>query len=189
MLELCASKAKYDSVLRNDYMNIICVILQSGEEIKDFNMNQRNAKFNEEAVVKCERQLYSEEESYILRVEYETMFTTNKPLLLGSFVLSKIFVGSKQPRKLRSGLPVDVVLIEDHSKALLKMKTERRSEENIVSSPYPVLLKPEVYYIIQVGKFPDEFNFLEFQSNLIYKFKIVDTSIELQKNKISGNPK
>lgn len=64
---------------------------------------------------------------------------------------------------MRSFLPVDVEISElndlnavSSGKILCNWKAELQSTDTIVSLPQPILIRPEYFYRISIGHFPDE---------------------------------
>lgn len=113
--EFCALEAKYSAVLRDDFHAIINSIASSSIQSGAFNKHPRQANWNENDIITCDRVLNDEDKRYgfILSAEYRATFSTNKLLLLGQFMCNKLFVSRTKPsRDLRSDLSVEVSIEE-----------------------------------------------------------------------------
>lgn len=154
MDEFCALALKYDTVLRNEFIPITHMIVQSGAIPQRFNARPRRARWNGDELVICDRTLDSVRTLYKLNTKTETIFSTTTPLLLGE-------ITSFAVQNLRSSLPVDVEILENiswnrtNAKTLLEMKAELQSKDTNISLSYPVLIRPDFLYTIRIGKFAD----------------------------------
>lgn len=167
--QLCALLTKYDAILRNDFETIFKIVTTPGFQSDKFNMNQRHAKWNENAIIECDRASsngYLTEFVYLDMVE-ETKFSTNKSLLLGSFMCEKIGIGDTSSiSALDDDWPVDIEFIEidvlgedADSKILLNMKAKLQSKINTIQLPQPLLIRSDYFYIIRVKPFPKEYRY------------------------------
>lgn len=161
--EFCILEAKYGTVLRTNFHTITNMIVLPQFQSENFNKHPRQAKWNEQEVITCDRTVGNKLEWHLLDIQHKSTFTTDKPLLLGSFACGEICVSHPKPRRaLRANLSVEVEINEasglkgDNAKILLKMKTELKSEETNISLLHPVLIRPGFFYSICVGNFPDE---------------------------------
>lgn len=73
-----------------------------------------------------------------------------------------VFWNGSSYHDLRADLSVDVEIEEStkllaaNCKCLLKIKTQLQSKEIEVLLPHPILIRPEFFYKISIGKFPDD---------------------------------
>lgn len=154
MDEFCALALKYDSVLRNEFIPITHMIVQSGAISQRFNARPRRPRWNGDELVTCDRTMGSVRVLYALNTKVETIFSTTKPLLLGE-------ITSFAVQNLRTSLAVDVEILENvswsrtNAKTLLEMKAELQAKDTIISLAYPVLIRPGFLYTIRIGKFSD----------------------------------
>lgn len=122
-------------------------------------------KWNEAAVIKCDRTLDEEKDSYKLPIEHKTAFSANKPLLLGSFTCGKVY---RTPHTdMLADLSVDVKIIETtdwldanaNAECLSKFRAQLQSKETEVLLPYSVLIRPKFHYTISIENIPDGHGF------------------------------
>lgn len=191
--QFCSLAAKYDSVLRNDYLTLSNMILGPEYYPENFNNGLRKASWKENDVVKCDLSFSIEQqESSNLSAHFNTIFSTSKPLLLGSFTYRMcVECTSTSECGLSSDLSIKVKIIEANelngadSKTLLKMMTQLQSKDTIVSLPYPVLVRPGHFYTICIAKCPDELSFYSkelktvkwLQSDVMIKIYKYDNSL------------
>ena len=112
--EICALESKYKSVLSKDFNKIVRIISQSKLKSKKFNIAPRQIEWQEDETMKCDRQVESSELlRLILPVEIDrTQFSSNKPLLLGSFECAKIGIRNDENLNAQLYLPADVSISE-----------------------------------------------------------------------------
>lgn len=163
MQELCSLQAEYESVLGSDSATITNMIIQPEFHVEKFNQDARHAKWNSDAIDKYDRTLKSKSEPYFLEEKYTTTFSAGEPLLLGSFVCSKIKFYDSSYRDLTSALSVKVEIFEvrnlsdTNTNALLTMKAKLQSKDvNHILLPHPILIRPGFFYKISIGQFPDK---------------------------------
>lgn len=181
--EFCTLYAMYQPILKRDFIAITMIIGQTQMPTK-FNTLPRQAKWNDAAVMKCNRVWgLMPEQIHPLDTEEDTIFSTNVPLFLGSIVCAKIVVGA-QARNVLSSLPVQIEiielenLIEVNGNVVAQMTAELRSKPTRIVLPHPVLIRPGNFYKISIGKFPEEYSYrsqdlqtmVHLGSNIIWKF-------------------
>lgn len=186
--EFCALDTKYKDVLSDDFNTIVRIITESPVELNPFNIIPRQIKWNEDAVLKCNRAFGDDIMMVNFRTKRELQFSTNQPLIFGQFVCSKI--GVRQPvRDLSSHLSVDVEITEGSVgaiiKSLVKMKVHLGSKDTIVSLPHPVLIRPGLIYTICIGPFPDAHFF--YTKELKTKMQLDTANIHIQFYKCTAN--
>lgn len=164
--EFCALESKYKAVLSTDFNTIIRIISQSEVESHKFNVAPRQVKWNEDAILKCDRAFGEDTMLINLKAKRQTRFSTNQPLLLGKFRCGRVVVGHIEPiHDVRSNLPVDVEITEAsdlngaNAKSLLKTKAQLQSKDTDVSLPNSVLIRPGLFYTICIRPFPDEHSY------------------------------
>lgn len=147
---------EYESVLRSDFIEITNLITRPDIfQSPKFNKAPRQIEWNTNAVVECDlvlrKYLFNERGHSITRrldLEEQTIFSTNKPLLLGSFKCSKISALNRSIHDLRSDLVVDVEITEaidssdTNAKIHFKMKSKFGLKQTTISFPYPILCRP-----------------------------------------------
>lgn len=95
-------------------------------------------------------------------IEEKTVFSSNGPLLLGSFWCSGIKFCKSNHRDLRSYLSVEVEITEaqklkdPNAKVLLNLKANLNSDVTSVSLSQPIFIRPNHFYTICIKRFPDE---------------------------------
>lgn len=166
MHELCNLAAKYKSVLLSEISTIINIITLPGFKSENFNQQPRQTTWNENAIVKCDREIADEKEyPAVLTQSTEATFSTTEPVLLGNFTCVKIAVDNgSNVRNLKWDLLVDVEIVEaselnepKNLRSLCKLEAKLKSADTKVLLPYPVLIRPGYFYKICVSKFPDGF--------------------------------
>lgn len=165
--EFCILAMKYASVfLSADFQTIATMIAlsdwQSGGKLgcSRFNRSARRAKWNSDAIVHCNREVGGEK-MYKLDPEQLVIFSTNVPLLLGTFTCARIMVKDAQAEAI-AGIFVEVKIGEFcdfHSQningiILTKMTAKLQAEQTTVSLPQPILIRPGFFYLIEIGPFP-----------------------------------
>lgn len=100
-----------------------------------------------------------------LPVNESVKFSTNLPLSLDSFTCAPIYA-TELLRHLQSDLPVNVKIFEfreivsdgnQSGNLLLEMETGLRSQHRTVFLPQPILIRPGLLYMIEIGPFQDHF--------------------------------
>lgn len=165
---------------------------------ESFNKHPRQANWNENEIITCDRTIGDKLEWHLISVQHKSTFTTDKPLILGNFVCGKICVAHSIPckprRDLRSNLSVDVEITEaidvkgTNTKTLLKMRTELKSEETNVSLQYPALIRPGFFYSICIGNFPDEHSYYSKEMKTETQLES-DINIKFHNNAVSAHDK
>lgn len=122
---------------------------------KKYNTSPRQPKWTEDANIKCNRG-----DQYLghskLMFKEQTAFSTNTPLLLGSFTCEKIAIGDKfSVSDLKGVWPVEVKIMEAtkssgaNSIMVMNMRATLDSKNNtVVSLPKPILIRPKLFYFI-----------------------------------------
>lgn len=129
-----------------------------------FNTSLRQAKWNDDAVIKCDRS-NGDVEYFSLDAKEITTFSSNESLLLGSFTCEKIVIGDMNSvSDLDDDWSVDVDILEfddDYRKArsLLKSKAQLQSTKITIHLPKPVLIRPGLFYKISMGPFPKGYQY------------------------------
>lgn len=92
MQQLFELLSEYRSVLLKDFETISKLIVMPGFQTDQFKTNKRHANWNVDAIVNCNLTSKHGSEIALLcdKSKPTTTFSTNKPLLLGSFVCSRI---------------------------------------------------------------------------------------------------
>lgn len=167
--EFCALATKYNSILSKHYRTIAdMIVLPQHGRCGKFNAQPRHINWNEDDIVKCDRKTNSE-----IRFGHNTItnFSTNEPLLLGSFTCAKVMVYNEITENyndLVSYLLVNVKIVEIYNtngdeedfNVLLQMVASLKSETTNVRLPHPILIKPDFVYSIIIAPFPDPYYFL-----------------------------
>lgn len=125
----------------------------------DFNKRPRQANWNENTTIKCDREPNDEDDQFLPKTEY-SKFSTNVPLRLYNFTCAPIY----NINGLQSTLTVDVKIFEFHvidcenesGNLLLEMKTWLTSGHPTVFLPQPILIRPGFFYMIEIGQIPRE---------------------------------
>lgn len=188
--QLCSLSSKYESVLSSDFETITNIIVNPKFNTGKFKFGTRHAKWNEAAIVKYDRALDEEQSAYFLPIEHKTIFSTNKPLLLGSFMCGKVCRFSSADE--RADLSVDVEIFEtsdprnENSKCLSKSKAQLQSKETEVLLPHPVLIRPGFFYKVSIGKFPDCHGYYS-KSMKVEMWPKSDIKIEIHKSTTSSS--
>lgn len=198
MQEFCILEAKNKAALQNDFHTITNMIVLPEFQSESFNKHPRQANWNENEVITCDRTIGDKLEWHLISVQHKSTFTTDKPLILGNFVCGKICVAHSIPckprRDLRSNLSVDVEITEaidvkgTNTKTLLKMRTELKSEETNVSLQYPALIRPGFFYSICIGNFPDEHSYYSKEMKTETQLES-DINIKFHSNAVSAHDK
>lgn len=91
--EVCSLKRKYDAVLSDDFEAIIRLIVRLDIHSERFNSLPREAAWNPNAVMTCDRKSYNTlAERYVLDIEEKITFSSNQPIVLGKFQMRFGFV-------------------------------------------------------------------------------------------------
>lgn len=185
--EFCVLAKKYDSILSSYHRIITDMIVLAdarNEGTGNFNAWPRHAKWNKNAIIKCDREPKRRLGCEVFMVE-KIKFSTNESLLLGSFTCASICDALDN---LQSNLIFDVKIYELHDvrcenesgNLLLKMKTKLNlnKQQTKISLPKPILVRPGFFYAIEVKPFPQTYRLysdvlkkqVELDSNIIIKF-------------------
>lgn len=178
MQEFCALKVKYDAVLADDFEAIVRLISRIDIHSEQFNTFPRQAQWDTEAIITCDRKHYNTmARRFALEIEEKTTFSSNEPVVFGnnarkfitwptfslhflfglftsitgSFTCDKIFVGKSTSRDLRSTLSVDVVITEANTSNGINAKILWSSKANLSSKHSIVLLTQPI--LIRPGLF------------------------------------
>lgn len=162
MHQLCALQTKYDSVISSDFIDITkIIIIEPGFQSDKFITNPRQIKWNTDAIVKCDRVARFCQNAFFRCVDYENemKFSTNEPLLLGSFLCTgRIVMGNLCDKEFDRNYTVDVTIMEQlltddtNTKVLLSNMKIRSTQTNILL-PQPILIRPGFLYSIHIGPF------------------------------------
>lgn len=166
--EFCHLSIEYNSVLSGDYETITKIIVVPDFKPDEFNTNPRIAEWKLDAIITCERRVKcGPNQKLNLRIQEMTTFSTNEPLMLGSFgCANKIHVitgiNPSSHHDLRSDLLLEAEFIEardlngDEAKVLLKMNARFGMDDGMVSLTHPILIRPGFFYTIRIGPFPKQ---------------------------------
>lgn len=161
--QLCALQQEYDTVLSSDFITIANIVAGSQIQIDKFVTVPRQIKWDEDAIIKCDRKSNGRLYPFDLYSEYKTTLSTNAPLILGSFICGKIVMADGfGGHDLDWDLTVDVKIIETHTsdseykKTLLNMKVNLKSTMTAVSLTQAILIRPGFFYSICLGPFPGD---------------------------------
>lgn len=147
--ELCSLVNRYRDVLEEDFTTISDMITRPRFQADKFNVCPRQFRWNEEAVIKCDRVLNNGfERNFDFDDIEETSFLTNRPLVLGRFKCCEI-----SSANLRVTVKINEVQLYAGARAkdLLEMTTLLQSNGTI-SLIYPVLIRPGFLYTISIEK-------------------------------------
>lgn len=155
--ELCTLTTKYCSVLSSEYMTIATMSVVPESPFGKFNTSPRQVKWNERAVINCDRILNNEfQNSFDFDAVEETSFLTDKPLILGRFRCCEI----------SRDIHVEVKITEIHlsgganAKIRLEMKSNLRlhSKGSVIQLNRPILIRPGYFYTISIKKNSSNFD-------------------------------
>lgn len=159
MEQLFTLQSQYEAVLTPDFVTISKIIILPGFQADNFNTSPRQAKWNEDEIIKCsfkhgEQQVYLKASKVIF-----LMFSTSQPLLFGGFTCGEV-CGFETGLKciLKSAVSTDVNISEIcgiNDKNLLNTKPNFHSTENHVAFPQPIFVRPGRFYKISISPFED----------------------------------
>lgn len=103
---------KYESILRNDFVTIMIMIVTPEFQPEHFNKFPRSANWDTNKIIECNRELHDVDDDdefgwEIFEAKNETTFTTNKPLLLGELKCKKM---GKNTQLSRTKINIRVIL-------------------------------------------------------------------------------
>lgn len=178
MPQFCKLSAKYNQVLSKDFEAITRIIVEPESQSSKFNRFPRQAEWNANDAVKCDRALGNGQTSMMFECKSETIFSTNRLMLLGQFTCDKIGCRGN----LLPNLSVDVEITESsvyldvNATSVLKMKAQLQSTETNVLLPQPVLIKPGFFYKICIQPFPNDH---WFDSKELKREVLLDSDIKI----------
>lgn len=146
----------YDHVFTaEEKCDILQLIALKNFQPKMFNRNLRQHKWDNRAIIECNRILEKTATFYYLPKIHTTTFSTTEPVLLGKFVCLGLYVHRDgEHHFLRSELPMDVEIIETDeklTKILSTMKSCIKSNsDTIFTLPKPILIRPGFRYKIEL---------------------------------------
>lgn len=169
--EFCRLHTEYKSVLDRDFETITKMIVLPEYQVGKFNKCQRRATWNVDAIIKCARTPYSQDEEYDSDVDddvdpfnpndfAETIFSVDEPMLLGGFECHQI-LNENDVEDFDHEIELEVSEAPDqngaHSKILSKMKIQFNPDGSTsVVLPQPVFIRPELFYTIHFSPFPPD---------------------------------
>lgn len=185
----------YESVLSTDFRVITKMIAIPDFHSNDFNNHPRMPAMNENSVIKFNRvssQPPMEPGDWTGSSEEErTIFSTDKPLLLGGLVCEKLmYVYDWNEAELPRGLSVDVTITElervgsSSGTLLLAMTVCLGSARNEIKFPKLVLIRPDYWYEIRIPQFPVGYCY----ANAILKDDVEESDVTIRFEDLSSSP-
>lgn len=161
--QLCTLHATYKTVLSNENFSAAADIISTlGVQRIKFNTSLRQAKWNDDAVIKCDHRCYGGFDHWILCTNEKTTFLTNRPIVLGSFTCWKIVNHQVHSvSDLEEEYPVENNIIEasdlkrSSAKVLSNSKAQLSSTATNVKLPQLILIILGFFYTISIGEFPE----------------------------------
>lgn len=178
--EFFALETKYNAVLSCDLSTIARIITKSDVvDAHKFNTTLRQIEWNDDKIIKCEHEDQSIGSTFDFYgpVKFNTFFSTNEPLLLGSFVCAEI-----------DGLygTIDVRITEARTLYAANAKILYDEKVETTSLSLPILIRPGFFYNLSI-----EYPFVEERRYEIPKLegeKQLDSDIIIQFHGMKTGP-
>lgn len=171
--DFCKLAKKYNSVLSSHFetivSNIIVLPRPRQGKFEKFHTNPSRAIWNTAAIITCDRTIADEPLIYELNTIERTPFSTNTPLIWGSFTCTKlpehILDHSSVDVKIYKHAPYGHRFKSKRGNLLLEMTARLKTDcsTNIVL-PHPILIAPSITYGIEIGPFPANERYTSFDA-------------------------
>lgn len=192
--EFATLPAAYNCLFSIDeYKEIVQTISVPNAQPKRFNNTSRQFAWNENSVITCNRCISeaSTTKAFALRTIETTTFSTNQPVLLGSFECATVFIfrgvqlGSNLAVRVRVVEASDLdnaggqkILCNQNAKILPVTDTK-------IALNRPVLIKPGLFYKVQVHSFPEKY--FSYKRELATEMQI-DSDINIKFHSLRKGP-